>query len=556
MLPKGVRSDELVEAPSVELPVKRARASSAEKHRPRASSTEQRFSSVKVSPVLKVNLLEGKMSDQPMVSAHNDEELGGFQNDGSLDDLGISHGSVAASMASVKQRRSGGKQSRSTATKRSFKFKRRTGREEDKKEADEGEEEEEEEEEGKAEESSRATVYTSLKQSFRSLKNWSIDWTKKKAPEEEVEEIEEPEVFYKPTDKIRRRYLFIPEPKPNRSGLLILMIDFTAVLALYVVMVTRVSRLEPENMDIVLAFVFFSFVRTVFLCLSSWENYRVSKHLAYLQLARLTSVFVVLTSLFFSVLQLHRFDFPLDNGELGGWLATVHAVVVSSVEALLVPCMNELCRRKQPVYHLADVYRSFSSGDLVLLRRKGCQGFLLASIMCSRWTHVGFVVRRHDKKHPNAFEVYHLKISESVIPAVTTNSLSTVLQSGMYSEAQVRVLRRPLEEDVSKTVGTFSHNHSDIPYETNILRFIKAQLSLCDKCRCKVCRKLTQNEDREDRSRMFCSEYCALLYDHLGLLDISAIAAADYTPRDFAPVSGVPQLEDIFMDGSIALQTK
>ena len=54
--------------------------------------------------------------------------------------------------------------------------------------------------------------------------------------------------------------------------------------------------------------------------------------------------------------------------------------------------------------------------------------------------------------------------------------------------------------------------------------------------------------------KLFCSEYNATLYQHLGLLH-RKVDANEYTPGDFGPYSGCPQLNALFLPGSFELQT-
>lgn len=209
--------------------------------------------------------------------------------------------------------------------------------------------------------------------------------------------------------------------------------------------------------------------------------------------------------------------------------------------ALSAPIAQPPCSSKQQQQQEPRNTFHQHTGDLVLMRfRRKCQ-CCLEFAAGSEWFHAGFIIKDTSKKRTL------LDICHSVVPNVTRQPLNRVVTDnmGFYREMCIRRLVQPLTQEQQQAVVDFEYDHRVVkqtPYEKVYSSLVYARLDCCDgyyNCCGRKCGGCTRNV--EDESSMFCSEYVAAMYKHIGLLDVD-IPSNEYLPVDFAPSSSETNL--------------
>ena len=171
--------------------------------------------------------------------------------------------------------------------------------------------------------------------------------------------------------------------------------------------------------------------------------------------------------------------------------------------------------RFYPTRHLADIMGDLESGDILLFSGATLNGNFIKASTKSEWSHVGLVYKDNTtvlKMIESSTNHAHLHDCDTGTPnwGVEKVSLLDKVYSSFYDKVAVRRLILPggrAEREVkSKQLHDFYESKMGIPYEEFKLEMVKAYFNWN-----------TAND--KSRDTLFCSEFVALAYLKLGLLD-------------------------------------
>lgn len=179
----------------------------------------------------------------------------------------------------------------------------------------------------------------------------------------------------------------------------------------------------------------------------------------------------------------------------------------------------------------ADLRPHLQTGDIVLFSGKGGISEIIKRLSCSKWSHVGMVVRSDEWDMVLLWESVIVSVTPDVETGKTGQGVQLVPLSGTlgsyYGEASVRQIKTPLLPSQRKTLEAFRHEMTGRPYEQNHFELLRAVVDDFG----------TQNT--RNLSSLFCSELVAEAFQRMGLLPESP-ASNEYTPADFSDGARVP----------------
>lgn len=189
-----------------------------------------------------------------------------------------------------------------------------------------------------------------------------------------------------------------------------------------------------------------------------------------------------------------------------------------------------------PFISYNDVKNTLKTGDLIIFRRRydygpctTCTPLQVCCVEClvgSVFSHIGFVVRDSNR----------LYVAHAVMPKVRLQGLEYLIDPEFYSEVLVRPLRVPFDEATCNAIHKWALNYklAETPYETSPVELLGSR------CPCVLsCRRRSNRIQSQEASRLFCSQYVALMLQRHGRLSTSLPASA-FLPQQF--------LEDRFAD--------
>lgn len=172
-----------------------------------------------------------------------------------------------------------------------------------------------------------------------------------------------------------------------------------------------------------------------------------------------------------------------------------------------------------------SIRNDLDTGDILLYSGTGAISTAIKIGTCSKWSHVGVIVRPRDFDMVCVLQSTTLSkakdiISNQPVEGVQLNFLSESIEiyPGGIAVRKLDVLRT---DNILKAVRDFRKEVHGRPYEEKKIQLLKSAWDFFG------------GENEEDLSSLFCSELVAELYQRMGLLDEEK-PSNEYTPKDFA----------------------
>ncbi len=174
---------------------------------------------------------------------------------------------------------------------------------------------------------------------------------------------------------------------------------------------------------------------------------------------------------------------------------------------------------------------TLNTGDIVLFSGRGFVSTAIKCISCSKWSHVGMVVKSAELGAVLLWETTTLsKIKDinfdDVRQGVQLVPLSERIRQ-YEGEIAVRKLQAERSPFMLRQLALLREEVKGRPYEDNYLELVR---SVYDGA---------MGENEEDLSSLFCSELIAEAYQRMGLLHDADLPSNELTPADFSSARGL-----------------